>query len=76
MINVSKYVLPGLFMKFADDSVRKGANVSGEYFITDPINDMVASGAQLRVVEAAGKYLDTGTVESWVEANQWLLANS
>lgn len=73
MVNVSKYVLPCSFMKFADASVKRGANVSGEYFITDPINDMVASGVDLKVVEATGKYLDTGTVESWVEANQWLL---
>ena len=76
MINVSKYVLPGSFMTFADASVRKGANQSGEFFITDPINDMVASGVDLKVIDATGKYLDTGTVEAWVHANQWLLENS
>ena len=76
MINVSKYVLPGSFMGYADASVRKGANTSGEFYITDPINDLVAGGVELKVVEAAGKYLDTGTVEAWVAANQWLMANS
>lgn len=75
MINVSKYVLPGSFMTHADTSVRSGANASGEYFITDPINDMVASGVQFQVVEATGKFLDTGTLEAWVEANQWLLSH-
>lgn len=76
MINVSKYILPGSFMGYADASVRKGANASGEFYITDPINDMVSSGVDLKVVEAAGKYLDTGTVGAWVAANQWLLENS
>ena len=76
MINVSKYVLPGSFMGYADASVRKGANASGEFYITDPINDMVFAGIALKVVEARGKYLDTGTVEAWVAANQWLLQNS
>ena len=76
MINVSKYVLPGNFMAYADTSVQEGANASGEFFITDPINAMVADGSKLRVIEAHGKYLDTGTVEAWVHANEWLLENS
>lgn len=76
MINVSKYVLPGSFMNYADASIRKGANTSGEYFITDPINEMVAAGVELQVVEAQGTYLDSGTLEAWVHANQWLLENS
>lgn len=76
MINVSKYVLPGSFMGFVDASVRAGANTSGEYYITDPINDLVASGVELQVLEASGTYLDTGTLESWVAANSWLLAQA
>ena len=76
MINVSKYVLPGSFMAYAEASVKKGANMSGEFFITDPINDMVADGVELVVLEARGTYLDTGTVEAWVAANQWVLENS
>lgn len=73
MINVSKYVLPGSFMQFADESMKAGANQSGEYFITDPINRLVEQGASLKVVEAQGTYLDTGNLEAWIRANQWLL---
>lgn len=76
MINVSKYVLPGSFMRFADESVHGGAHPSGEYYITDPINALVSSGTDLKVVEAQGTYLDTGSVEAWVRANQWLLEQS
>lgn len=75
MINVSKYILPGTFMDFAHRSVLAGSNENGEYFITDPINALVESGTALRVVEARGKYMDTGTVANWIEANNWLLKN-
>ena len=76
MISVSKYVLPGSFMKYADESMRAGANEHGEFFITDPINALVDAGTNLKVVEAVGTYLDTGTVESWVKANAWLLEHA
>jgi UTP--glucose-1-phosphate uridylyltransferase len=76
MINVSKYVLPGSFMTYVDMSVRGPVNSSGEYYITDPINQLVANGAELSVLEAAGKYLDTGSLEAWVDANVWLFNNS
>lgn len=76
MINVSKYVLPGTFMKYLDAAVRLGPNQSGEYYITDPINQMVRGGTDLVVVEAQGTYLDTGSLENWVNANTWLLKNT
>lgn len=76
MINVSKYVLPGVFMEYADRSVRHGANTSGEYYITDPINEMVADGTELHVLAAEGTFLDTGTMESWIQANTWLYQQS
>lgn len=76
MINVSKYVLPGHFMTLVSQSVKSGPNESGEYYITDPINSLVTGGVALKVVEAQGTYLDTGTLKAWVEANQWLLSHS
>jgi dTDP-glucose pyrophosphorylase len=75
MINVSKYVLPGAFMKFASEAVSAGENNKGEYYITDPINALVADGTSLQVIEAEGEFLDSGTLESWVRANYWLLDN-
>lgn len=75
MINVSKYVLPGHFMSVVSESVRSGPSQGGEYYITDPINSLVRGGVALTVVEAQGRYLDTGTMEAWVAANQWLLNN-
>lgn len=73
LINVSKYLLPGTVMEYIDRSVAQGANDKGEYYITDPINDFVADGNHITVMEAQGKYLDSGNVAAWIEANAWLL---
>jgi UTP--glucose-1-phosphate uridylyltransferase len=40
-----------------------------EYYITDPINQYVADGNNIKVCEAKGEYLDAGTVKGWVHAN-------
>lgn len=42
----------------------------GEYEITDAINAYVASGKSIAVQEARGQYLDSGTLEGWLHANQ------
>ena len=73
MINVSKYVLPGAFMGYAQRSAEAGPAVSGEYPITDPINELVQDGVELQVLEARGEFLDVGTVATWLAANNWLL---
>jgi UTP--glucose-1-phosphate uridylyltransferase len=67
LINVSKYVLNtsvlNKIVTFAE------SEHDGEYYITDPINDYVSDGGVLKVVAAEGQYLDSGTVEGWVKAN-------
>ena len=67
LINVSKYVLNyDVLQGIAAFSQRQH---EGEYYITDPINAYVARGGVVTVVEAQGKYLDGGTVEGWLHAN-------
>lgn len=67
LINISKYVLNYDVLR----SIAQFAEVpiSGEYYITDPINQYVVGGGSIKVVEAQGKYLDSGTLEGWVYAN-------
>lgn len=48
----------------------------GEYFLTDPINEFVRDGYSLLVEQAKGEYLDCGTVEGWVAANNLLLSST
>lgn len=76
LINVSKYVMPGSFMKYLEASVAAGANESGEYFIIDAVNQFVADGGDLEVIEANGHYMDSGNVRAWIEANAWLLEHN
>ena len=72
LINVSKYVLNY-------DMVTAIANyasivISGEYYITEPINQYVFGGGSIRVIEAKGQYLDGGSVGGWVHANNVVYA--
>ncbi len=46
-----------------------GEDVDGEYVITEPINRYCKDGGIVKVVKATGKYLDGGTLEGWLEAN-------
>ena len=67
LINVSKYVLNydllSAIAKYAEISL------SGEYYITEPINQYVMSGGSLVVVPAQGEFLDGGSEAGWIHAN-------
>ena len=72
MINVSKYVLSYDIMRQIHDYAQQDS-VAGEYLITVPINEAVAGGAVMKVVPAQGKYLDSGTIEGWLDANNYII---
>ena len=71
LINVSKYIISPTLLKeivtyvHAHDFGPKDQ----EYIITDPIDNYIKSGGTMRVVSAEGQYLDGGSVEGWVHAN-------
>lgn len=71
MINISKYVFNYDLLKMTENYVEQ-TNTSGEYLITEPINQYVSAGGIMKVVPAGGEYLDSGTLENWVRANNWL----
>lgn len=68
LINVSKYVLNSDIIKQIVDYSNTDLG-GGEYYITEPINHYVHSGGLLQVVPAMGEYLDGGSVEGWLHAN-------
>lgn len=74
LINVSKYVFNyktlELIKKHAESD-----NVNGEYYITDPINEYIMGGGKLKVIKAEGQYIDSGTVEGWLKANQIVIGD-
>ena len=68
MINVSKYVLPSKLLETFTKYVKQNEQ-HGEYLITDIINNFVTEGNTMKVVPAIGQYLDGGTLEGWLHAN-------
>lgn len=47
----------------------------GEYEVTDAINAYVASGKKIAVGQTTGAYLDCGTPETWLRANNIVAGN-
>lgn len=74
LINVSKYVLNARAVKMITKYVER--SISGEYYITDPINEYVIGGGKVHVVAAEGQYLDSGTVDGWLYANNVVVGRS
>lgn len=72
LINVSKYVLNHEMLEEIHAYAAR-ENVTGEYYITEAINAVVARGGAMKVVPAVGKYLDSGTVEGWLAANEHVI---
>lgn len=71
LANVSKYVLNyDLVQAIANYSK---IDMSGEYYITDPINQYVFGGGSIQILPATGQYLDGGNVYSWLAANNAVL---
>ena len=71
MINVSKYIM-------SRDLLRRVVNyfkshdfgpLDHEYLVTDPIDEYIKEGGIMRVAPTTGEYLDGGSVEGWVHAN-------
>jgi len=74
MVNVSKYVFSYEALKLIEKHAELN-NVDGEYQITDPINTYVSNGGRLKVIEAEGQYIDSGTVKGWLKANQIVIGD-
>ena len=71
LINVSKYILsPELLQKitkYVDE--HDFGPLDQEYMITDPIDEYIKNGGIMRIATTKGEYLDGGSVEGWLHAN-------
>ncbi len=71
LINVSKYIMsPELLnriVKYVDEN--DFGPKDQEYMVTDPIDDFIKDGGIMRVAPTNGEYLDGGSVEGWLHAN-------
>lgn len=69
--NANFFLLPGTIVECVDQFVVQ--HRTGEYHMTDVLNQFVSKGNCLAVYETSAAYLDCGTVESWVASNSFLL---
>lgn len=71
LINVSKYVMtPDLLYQIVDYvNTHDFGPQDQEYLITDPIDKYIKDGGIIKVAPTTGEYLDGGSVEGWLHAN-------
>ncbi len=71
LINVSKYIMsPTLLAEIVDYvHAHDFGPQDQEYLVTDPIASYIEKGGVMRVAPTNGEYLDGGSVEGWVHAN-------
>ena len=71
LINVSKSILSADLLQKIVAYVNEHdfGPTDQEYMITDPIYDYIKQGQTMRVASTSGQYLDGGSVEGWVHAN-------
>ena len=71
MINVSKYIMSKDLLRRIVNYVKSHdfGPLDQEYLVTDPIDEYINDGGVMRVAPTTGEYLDGGSVEGWVHAN-------
>lgn len=72
LINVSKYVMSPDLLKTIVEYVNTHdfGPKDQEYVVTDPITDYLKKSGVMRVVTTDGEYLDGGSLEGWLHANE------
>ncbi len=71
LTSVSKYILSPALLQEIVDYVKNNnfGPTDQEYMITDPFASYIEKGGVMRIARTEGEYLDGGTVEGWVHAN-------
>lgn len=71
LINVSKYIMsPALLAEIKRYVAENDFGPQDqEYLVTDPIYSYIKKGGTMRVAPTSGEYLDGGSVEGWIHAN-------
>ena len=71
MINVSKYIMSKDLLRRIVNYVKSHdfGPLDQEYLVTDPIDEYINEGGVMRVAVTTSEYLDGGSVEGWVHAN-------
>jgi UTP--glucose-1-phosphate uridylyltransferase len=77
LINVSKYIMSPELLQCIVKYVNEHdfGPKDQEYMVTDPIDDYIKNGGTMRIATTKGEYLDGGSVEGWLHANNVVCGN-
>lgn len=70
-INLGNYVLNYNVLERISSYCQ--VEISGEYYIVDPISQYVLDGGTVSVHKSQGEFMDCGNVHGWLHANQTLI---
>jgi UTP--glucose-1-phosphate uridylyltransferase len=77
--NINRYIfspkLSQMIVKYVD-SHDKAPNERGEFEATDPIGEYIRTGMPMRHIAATGEWLDSGSLEGWLHANNVICGKS
>ncbi|MDO4759246.1 MAG: sugar phosphate nucleotidyltransferase [Candidatus Saccharibacteria bacterium] len=75
LINVSKYIMSAELLQEIVSYVKQHdfGPKEQEYLVTDPLASYIQKGGVIRVAPTSGEYLDGGSVEGWLHANNVVL---
>ncbi len=78
LINVSKYIMSPALLQEIISYVKTHdfGPKDQEYIVTDPIDSYIEKGGVMRVATTDGEYLDGGSVDGWLHANNVVCKNS
>jgi len=78
LINVSKYIMSPKLLQDIVEYVKKNdfGPKDQEYVVTDPIMEYINGGGVMRVASNNGQYLDGGSLEGWLHANEVVCGNN
>ena len=77
LINISKFVMSADLLQRVVEYYNSHdfGPKDQEYLITDPIIEYIKAGEKLRVFPIQGEYLDGGSLEGWLHANNVICGN-
>jgi len=75
LINISKYLFDHKMLEAVKRVTQDPPAANGEYQVIKALNYYVAEGLQLPVIPINGEYLDCGTTEGWLYANQRVIGS-
>jgi UTP--glucose-1-phosphate uridylyltransferase len=72
--NISKFLFDHSILAHLDAYMQ--GTYDHEYFLTDVLQSAVEAGESVHVLPISGTYLDGGSVESWLHANNFILKHN